>query len=139
MPIDIWALDDAKQDQLFDLLKEVKIPKIYACGLAVGLKLGQIKTGSLSRTDRMCKYNQLIRIEEEVTNPAPKKSYTSLGDDKVKVKVFDESHEKDLETAINNYIEEKKIKNIVDIKYSVSSSIYAEEQVYCFSALLMYK
>lgn len=35
--------------------------------LAVGLSLGQIKTGSLSRTDRICKYNQLIRIEEELT------------------------------------------------------------------------
>ena len=35
--------------------------------LAVGLNLGQIKTGSLSRTDRVCKYNQLIRIEEELS------------------------------------------------------------------------
>lgn len=34
--------------------------------IAVGLDLGQIKTGSLSRTDRVCKYNQLIRIEEEL-------------------------------------------------------------------------
>lgn len=34
--------------------------------LAVGLDLGQIKTGSLSRTDRICKYNQLLRIEEEI-------------------------------------------------------------------------
>ncbi len=34
--------------------------------LAVGLDLGQIKTGSMSRTDRICKYNQLIRIEEEL-------------------------------------------------------------------------
>ena len=34
--------------------------------LAVGLNLGQIKTGSMSRTDRICKYNQLIRIEEEI-------------------------------------------------------------------------
>ncbi len=34
--------------------------------LAVGLNLGQIKTGSLSRTDRVCKYNRLIRIEEEL-------------------------------------------------------------------------
>ena len=34
--------------------------------LAVGLNLGQIKTGSKSRTDRICKYNQLIRIEEEL-------------------------------------------------------------------------
>ena len=34
--------------------------------LAVGLDLGQIKTGSLSRTDRICKYNQLMRIENEI-------------------------------------------------------------------------
>lgn len=34
--------------------------------LSVGLNLGQIKTGSMSRTDRICKYNQLIRIEEEL-------------------------------------------------------------------------
>lgn len=32
--------------------------------LAVGLNCGQIKTGSASRTDRIAKYNQLIRIEE---------------------------------------------------------------------------
>lgn len=32
--------------------------------LAVGFDLGQIKTGSMSRTDRICKYNQLMRIEE---------------------------------------------------------------------------
>ncbi len=34
--------------------------------LAVGLNLGQIKTGSISRTDRICKYNELMRIEEEL-------------------------------------------------------------------------
>ena len=34
--------------------------------LAVGLDLGQIKTGSLSRTDRVCKYNRLLRIAEEI-------------------------------------------------------------------------
>ena len=36
--------------------------------LAVGLDLGQIKTGSLSRSDRVAKYNQLMRIEEELSN-----------------------------------------------------------------------
>ena len=34
--------------------------------LAVALNCGQIKTGSASRTDRIAKYNQLIRIEEEL-------------------------------------------------------------------------
>jgi len=34
--------------------------------LAVASGVGQIKTGSLSRTDRICKYNQLLRINEEL-------------------------------------------------------------------------
>ncbi|WP_454891364.1 phosphopyruvate hydratase [Alloprevotella tannerae] len=38
--------------------------------IAVATNSGQIKTGSLSRTDRMAKYNQLIRIEEEVGEQA---------------------------------------------------------------------
>lgn len=36
--------------------------------LVVGLNLGQIKTGSMSRSERVCKYNQLLRIEEEINN-----------------------------------------------------------------------
>lgn len=38
----------------------------FIADLSVGLKLGQIKTGSLSRIDRIAKYNRLIRINEEV-------------------------------------------------------------------------
>ena len=38
--------------------------------LAVGMATGQIKTGSASRTDRVCKYNQLLRIEEELGSDA---------------------------------------------------------------------
>jgi len=38
--------------------------------LAVGLNTGQIKTGSLSRTDRTAKYNRLLRIEEELGDAA---------------------------------------------------------------------
>ena len=38
--------------------------------LAVALNAGQIKTGSLSRTDRLAKYNQLLRIEEELGHAA---------------------------------------------------------------------
>lgn len=38
--------------------------------LAVGLNAGQIKTGSLSRTDRIAKYNQLLRIEEDLQDAA---------------------------------------------------------------------
>ena len=39
--------------------------------LAVGTAAGQIKTGSLCRTDRVCKYNQLLRIEEALGENAP--------------------------------------------------------------------
>jgi enolase len=38
--------------------------------LAVALNTGQIKTGSASRSDRMAKYNQLLRIEEELGDSA---------------------------------------------------------------------
>ena len=38
--------------------------------LAVALNTGQIKTGSASRSDRMAKYNQLLRIEEELGDNA---------------------------------------------------------------------
>jgi len=42
----------------------------FIAHLAVGLGTGQIKTGSLSRTDRVCKYNELLRIEEELGSKA---------------------------------------------------------------------
>lgn len=38
--------------------------------IAVGLNAGQIKTGSLSRTDRIAKYNQLLRIEDDLQESA---------------------------------------------------------------------
>ena len=55
----------------------------------------------------------------------------------MKVKIFDESHEKDLEDDINNFIKEED-PIIIDIKYSISNSVYSEEQLYCFSALIIY-
>ena len=42
----------------------------FIADLAVGTNAGQIKTGSLSRTDRICKYNQLLRIEEQLGDQA---------------------------------------------------------------------
>ena len=51
--------------------------------LVVATNSGQIKTGSLSRTDRVCKYNQLLRIEEELGDSAifaGKKVFYNLAD-----------------------------------------------------------
>jgi enolase len=42
----------------------------FIADLAVATNAGQIKTGSASRTDRICKYNQLLRIEEELRSQA---------------------------------------------------------------------
>ena len=47
--------------------------------LAVGMETGQIKTGSASRTDRVCKYNQLLRIEEELGSDAKLANHFVLG------------------------------------------------------------
>lgn len=54
----------------------------------------------------------------------------------MKVKIFDEDHEEDLENKINDFIEDKEV---VDIKYSIGVSVFSEEQIYCFSALILYK
>lgn len=63
--------------------------------------------------------------------------YIIVFGDYMKVKVFDEGHEKDLETAINEFLDDEI--ELIDIKYSVALSIFSEEQIYCFSALILYK
>lgn len=57
----------------------------------------------------------------------------------MKVRIFDEEDESDLEVDINNFLETNLDKNIIDIKYQVATSMYSEEQIYCFSAMIIYK
>jgi len=56
----------------------------------------------------------------------------------MKVAIFDETHEKDLEEDINNFLLENEDIEVIDIKYQVSTSIYSEEQIYCFSSMIIY-
>ena len=57
----------------------------------------------------------------------------------MRVKVFDEIHEKDLEDSINKFLDSlDDDKEIIDIKYQVSISMFSEEQIYCFSAMIIY-
>jgi len=42
----------------------------FIADLSVAMNTGQIKTGSMCRTDRIAKYNQLLRIEEELMDDA---------------------------------------------------------------------
>ena len=54
----------------------------------------------------------------------------------MKVKLFDEGHELDLENDINDFIEDVEV---IDIKYEVSTSVCGEDQIYCFSAMIIYQ
>lgn len=54
----------------------------------------------------------------------------------MKVKVFDFEDEKDLESAINDFLDDTM--EVIDIKYQVSMGIFGEEQIYCFSAMIVY-
>ncbi len=55
----------------------------------------------------------------------------------MKVKVFDENHEKDLEKEINKFLDELD-GDVIDIKYQVALSMFSEEQIFCFSAMVIY-
>ncbi len=55
----------------------------------------------------------------------------------MKVKIIDETHEKDLENAINSFLSGVD-GEIIDIKYQVAIGISGEEQIYCFSAMILY-
>ena len=55
----------------------------FIADLVVATGTGQIKTGSLSRSDRVAKYNQLLRIEEELGSQAAypgRRAFPMLGD-----------------------------------------------------------
>ena len=54
----------------------------------------------------------------------------------MQVKLFDYESEQDLEDAINDFLDNDL--EIIDIKYQVSMGIFSEEQIYCFSAMIIY-
>ncbi len=62
--------------------------------------------------------------------------YNFLGD-MMKVKIFDLEDEKDLEKDINDFISGM-TGEIIDIKYQVSIGVFSEEQIFCFSAMVVY-
>lgn len=57
----------------------------------------------------------------------------------MKVKIFDEAHEKDLEVSINEFLVQNDDIEVIDIKFDVSCSMFGEEQIYCFSAMILYR
>ena len=63
--------------------------------------------------------------------------YNNSGD-LMKVKIFDCEDESDLEEDINSFLSDNSIE-IIDIKYQVSVGIFSEEQIFCFSGMIIYK
>lgn len=55
----------------------------------------------------------------------------------MKVKIFDFEDEKDLEEEINGFLENIS-GEVIDIKYQVSLGVFSDEQVFCFSAMIVY-
>ncbi len=55
----------------------------------------------------------------------------------MKVKIIDESHEKDLEEQVNIFLSTLE-GEVVDIKFQTAISVFGEEQIYCFSAMIIY-
>lgn len=66
------AIDLAKRHDYTSIMshRSGETEDVTIAHLAVATGIGQIKTGSLSRTDRLAKYNELLRIEEELGNKA---------------------------------------------------------------------
>ncbi len=56
----------------------------------------------------------------------------------IQVKVFDEEHEDDLSDALNDFLLEQAQKEIIDIKFSTAICMQESEQIYCFSAMVIY-
>lgn len=57
----------------------------------------------------------------------------------MQVKAFDEESEEDLTDCINQFLDENPTIDLFDIKFSVAFGIFEEEQIYCFSALLIFR
>ena len=57
----------------------------------------------------------------------------------MKVKVFDENHEHDLEMRVNEFLETLQTNIVIDIKYQLATLYDGREQVYCFSCMIIYE
>ena len=58
----------------------------------------------------------------------------------LKVEIYDEEHERDLQFKINSFLSKLNESDIIDIKYSINAfSSSSGEQIYCYSALIIYR
>lgn len=76
---------------------------------------------------------------ENSTKKYIKTCHSIDGDTMIKVKVFDEDHEDDLTNSINEFLSERKDREFIDIRFSTAIQFIENEQIYCFSALVVYQ
>ncbi|MDY2889009.1 MAG: sporulation protein Cse60 [Candidatus Caccosoma sp.] len=58
----------------------------------------------------------------------------------LKVEIYDEEHEKDLQFKVNSFLIELNESDIVDIKYALHAFLSSSgEQIYCYSAMIIYR
>ena len=58
---------------------------------------------------------------------------------RVKIKIFDEEHDKDLEEAVNGFLAEIATDDLIDIKYQLSHFSDGPGQIFSYSAMILYK
>lgn len=58
---------------------------------------------------------------------------------RLKVKIFDEEHEKDLEEAVNGFLAGIKVADLIDIKYQLSHFSDGPGQIFSYSAMVIYQ
>lgn len=57
----------------------------------------------------------------------------------MKIKIFDESHEQDLEIKVNEFLSDLRKEQIIDLKYQLAIMYDEREQIYCFSCMIIYE
>ena len=58
----------------------------------------------------------------------------------MRVEIFDEEHEKDLQFRVNSFLSGINESDVIDIKYAINAfSSSSGEQIYCYSALIIYR
>jgi len=56
----------------------------------------------------------------------------------MRIKIFDENHEQDLELKVNDFLKTIKNEKIIDLKYQLAVLYDEREQIYCFSCMIVY-
>lgn len=57
----------------------------------------------------------------------------------MRIKMFDENHEADLEIRVNDFLNNHSDINVIDIKYQLAVLYDEREQIYCFSCMIIYE